>query len=56
MLEDAGAIRTRLIIRARVSYRPLKAVPLVELMLNAGDLVNVSFMLRNIKKLAERGA
>lgn len=54
--QATGAIRTRLIIRARVSYRPLKAVPLVELMLNAGDLVNVSFMLRNIKKLAERGA
>ena len=48
-----GAGRTRLLIRARVAYKPFWAVPLIELMLNIGDLINVSFMLRNIKKLAE---
>lgn len=52
----AGAQWTRLIIRARVAYRPLWAVPLIELMLDVGDFVNVSFMLRRIKRLAEGDA
>lgn len=55
VLEDAGAGQTRFIIRARVAYRPLWALPMIELLLNAGDLVNASAMLRNVKKLAERG-
>jgi hypothetical protein len=50
-----GAAQTRLLVRARVAYRPLWAVPLIEITLNAGDLVNVSFMLRNIRRLAEAG-
>ena len=53
--DDTAAERTRLIIRARVAYRPLWAVPLMELMLNTGDLVNVSFMLRSLKRLAKAG-
>ena len=56
VLQPAGADQTRLVIRARVSYRPRWIAPLIELLLNAGDLVNAGFMLRSIKRLAERGA
>ena len=55
-LQPVGAGRTRFIIRARVSYRPLWIAPLIEVILNAGDLANAGFMLRSIKRLAERGA
>jgi hypothetical protein len=48
-----AAEQTRLIIRARVRYQPLWAFPVIESMLNAGDLVNVSAMLRTIRR-AER--
>ena len=56
VLQPAGVERTRFIVRARVSYRPLWTAPLIELLLNAGDLVNAGFMLRSIKRLAERDA
>ena len=38
------------------SYRPPWALPLIDLMLGVGDLVNVSSMLRSIKRLAESGS
>lgn len=53
VLRPRGGSGTRLIVRARVSYRPLWAIPFIEFMLNVGDLVNVSFMLRNIRRLAQ---
>jgi hypothetical protein len=56
VLRRLGAARTRLLVRARVAYRPLWALPLIEVLLNVGDVVNVSFMLRNIKRLAEHSA
>lgn len=52
-LQPSEGGRTRLLVRARVSYRPRWAVPPIELMLNAGDLANASAMLRKIKRLAE---
>ena len=54
-LQPLGEDRTRLLARARVRYGPLWAVPAIELMLNAGDLANVSAMLRNIKQSVEDG-
>ena len=53
VLLPAGAGQTRFVIRARVSYRPLWALPLIDLMLGVGDLVNVSGMLHSIMRLAE---
>ena len=55
VLLPAGAGQTRFVIRARVSYGPLWALPLIDLMLGVGDLVNVSGMLHSIKRLAESG-
>lgn len=56
VLQPVGAGQTRFVVRARVNYRPLWIAPLIELLLDAGDLVNAGFMLRSIKRLAERGA
>lgn len=49
-----GTDRTRLFIRARVSYRPLWLFPIVETALGVGDSVNATAMLRGIKTRAER--
>jgi hypothetical protein len=46
---------TRLFVRARVEYAPRWAYPLVEPMLDVGDFVNVSVMLRGIRRRAQRG-
>lgn len=50
--EEPGG--TRLLIRARVDYRPLWAAPLIDTVIGLGDLANVSVMLRSIKERAER--
>lgn len=47
--EPAGTRGTRLLVRARVDYEPLWAAVLIEPLLDAGDFVNVSFMLRGIR-------
>ncbi len=49
-----GARRTRLLVRARVAYRPRRAFPFVEVVIGLGDWANVSVMLRGIKQRAER--
>ena len=41
---------TRFVIRARVSYAPLWALPIVDGVIGIGDLVNVSVMFRGIRK------
>ena len=41
---------TRFVIRARVSYAPLWALPIVDGVIGIGDLLNVSVMLRGIRK------
>jgi hypothetical protein len=46
---------TRLFVRARVGYAPRWAYPLIEAMLDVGDFVNVSIMLRGIRNRAQRG-
>jgi hypothetical protein len=46
---------TRLFVRARVAYTPRWAYPMVEAMLDTGDFVNVSVMLRGIRRRAQRG-
>ncbi len=50
---DRGA--TRVLVRARVSWRPLWTLPFVYALLGVGDWVNVSVMLRGIKSRAELG-
>lgn len=51
--EPSAAGGTRLLVRARVSYEPLWSAAVIEPMLDAGDFVNVSFMLAGIKRRAE---
>jgi hypothetical protein len=46
---------TRLFVRARVAYASRWAYPLLEAMLDVGDFVNVSVMLRGIRRRAQRG-
>ncbi len=41
---------TRFVIRARVSYAPLWALPIVDGVIGIGDLLNVSVMFRGIRK------
>jgi hypothetical protein len=53
--EPAGAA-TRLLVRARVDYEPLWSALVIEPLLDAGDFVNVTFMLRGIKRRAEDAA
>jgi hypothetical protein len=53
-LEPHGTGRTRLCVRARVSYRPRWAYPALEIGLGLGDYVNMSVMLNGIKARAER--
>ncbi len=52
-LKPYGTDRTRLFVRARVSYRPRWAYPILEAALGLGDFVNVSVMLHGIKRRAE---
>lgn len=49
---DDGA-RTRLVVRARVTYRPRWIFPFVETVVGLGDWVNVSVMLRGIRRRVE---
>ena len=49
---DDGA-RTRLVVRARVAYRPRWIFPFVETVVGLGDWVNVSVMLRGIRRRVE---
>ena len=51
---DRGA--TRLLVRARVAWRPLWTYPFIYALLGVGDWANVSVMLRGIKARAERGS
>lgn len=45
--------RSRLLIRARATYTPRRALPFVELVIGPSDFLNVSAMLRGIKKRVE---
>lgn len=51
---DRGA--TRLLVRARVTWRPVWTYPALYALLGAGDWANVSVMLRGIRERAERAA
>jgi len=51
--EGGGPVRTRLYVRARVAYRPRWIFPFVETVIGLGDWVNVSVMLRGVKRRAE---
>jgi hypothetical protein len=52
-LVPEGGRQTRLYVRVRVSYAPLWLYPVLETILNIGDLVNARSMLRGIKNRAE---
>jgi hypothetical protein len=54
VLQPHGESATRLLVRARVAYRPVWALPMIETLLDVGDFVNVSVMLRGIRERAER--
>jgi hypothetical protein len=51
-LRPQGA-STRLLVRARFAYKPRCIFPFVETVIGLGDWVNVSVMLKGIKKRAE---
>ena len=55
MLVPLNETSARLFVRARVAYSPRWAYPLIEAMLDVGDFVNVSIMLRGIRSRAQRG-
>jgi hypothetical protein len=59
VLEDEGA-RTRLVLRARTSYRPVWPAPLVRLffltVMNLGDVLEAGAMLHGIRERAEHAA
>lgn len=55
VLEPVGGTATRMLVRARVAYEPAWTAVLIEPLLDAGDFINVSFMLRGIKRRAESG-
>jgi hypothetical protein len=54
VLRPVGGASTRLIIRARVAYEPLWSAVVIEPLLDGGDFLNVSFMMRGIRQRAER--
>lgn len=53
VLEPESGARTRMTVRARVAYAPLWVLPMVDGVIGLGDWVNVSVMLRGIKRRAE---
>ena len=53
VIREAGAGRSRLLIRARADYTPRRAWPFVELIVGPADFVNAGAMLRGIKRRAE---
>ena len=54
-LRPEGPDDTRLLVRARVRYSPLWAAPLIDAAIGLGDWVNVSVMLRGIRRRATSG-
>jgi hypothetical protein len=53
VLRERAAGETRLLIRARARYTPWWAAPFVEFVVGPADFVNVTGMLRGIKRRAE---
>lgn len=53
VIREVSPGRSRLMIRARTSYTPRRAMPFVELVIGPADFVNAGAMLRGIKQRAE---
>jgi hypothetical protein len=53
VIREVSPGRSRLLIRARTSYTPRRALPFVEFVIGPADFVNVGAMLRGIKQRAE---
>jgi hypothetical protein len=53
VIREVSPCRSRLMIRARTSYTPRRALPFVELVIGPADFVNAGAMLRGIKQRAE---
>jgi hypothetical protein len=53
VIREVSPGRSRLLIRARTSYTPRRAMPFVEFVIGPADFVNAGAMLRGIKQRAE---
>lgn len=56
VIRELSAGQSRLLIRARASYTPRRALPFVEFVIGPADFVNAGAMLRGIKKRVEGAA
>jgi hypothetical protein len=53
VIRELAPGRSRLVIRARTSYTPRRALPFVEFLIGPADFVNAGAMLRGIKQRVE---